>query len=48
LRRAYKQNPEAVKKWLDEEYPAIEKFDYHAFSAKVSRRSGMGGVRTAT
>jgi len=23
LRRAYKQNPEAVKKWLDEEYPAI-------------------------
>lgn len=23
LRRAYKQNPKAVKKWLDEEYPAI-------------------------
>lgn len=25
LRRAYKQNPKAVKKWLDEEYPAIVK-----------------------
>jgi len=25
LRRAYKQNPKAVKKWLKEEYPAIEK-----------------------
>lgn len=25
LRRAYKQNPRDVKKWLDEEYPAIEK-----------------------
>lgn len=24
LRRAYEQNPKAVKKWLDEEYPAIE------------------------
>jgi len=25
LHRAYKQNPKAVKKWLDEEYPAIVK-----------------------
>ena len=25
LRRAYRQNPKAVEKWLDEEYPAIEK-----------------------
>jgi hypothetical protein len=25
LRRAYKQNPEAVKKWLKEEYPVIAK-----------------------
>ena len=25
LRRAYKQNPKAVKKWLDEEYPTIVK-----------------------
>lgn len=24
LKRAYEQRPEAVKKWLDEEYPAIE------------------------
>ncbi len=24
LRRAYEQNPKAVQKWLDEEYPAIE------------------------
>ena len=23
IRRAYEQSPEAVKKWLDEEYPAI-------------------------
>ena len=23
LKRAYEQNPEAVKKWLDEEYPKI-------------------------
>ena len=23
LRRAYRQNPKAIKKWLDEEYPAI-------------------------
>ena len=25
IRRAYEQRPEAVKKWLDEEYPAIAK-----------------------
>jgi transposase len=25
LRRAYKQNPKAVKKWMDEDYPAIAK-----------------------
>ena len=25
LRRAYKQNPNAVKKWLEEEYPTISK-----------------------
>ena len=25
LRRAYKQNPKAVKEWLDEEYPTIAK-----------------------
>lgn len=25
LRRAYKQNPKAINKWLDEEYPAIAK-----------------------
>ncbi|MEJ2589574.1 MAG: winged helix-turn-helix domain-containing protein, partial [Deltaproteobacteria bacterium] len=25
LRKAYEQNPKAVKKWLDEEYPAILK-----------------------
>jgi len=25
LRRAYEQNPEAVKRWLDEEYPAIRR-----------------------
>ncbi len=25
LKRAYEQNPKAVKKWLDEEYPAITK-----------------------
>lgn len=25
IKRAYEQRPEAVKKWLDEEYPAIEK-----------------------
>lgn len=25
LRKAYKQNPQAVQKWLDEEYPAIAK-----------------------
>lgn len=25
LRRAYKQNPKAIKKWLNEEYPAITK-----------------------
>jgi transposase len=25
LRKAYKQNPKAVKKWLDEQYPAISK-----------------------
>ena len=25
LRRAYEQNPKAVKKWLDEQYPAIAK-----------------------
>lgn len=24
IRRAYEQNPEAVRKWLDEEYPAIK------------------------
>ena len=24
IKRAYEQRPEAVKKWLDEEYPAIE------------------------
>jgi len=24
LKRAYEQNPKAVKKWLDEEYPAIQ------------------------
>jgi len=25
LKKAYKQNPKAVQKWLDEEYPAIQK-----------------------
>ncbi|WP_369095985.1 winged helix-turn-helix domain-containing protein, partial [Desulfococcus multivorans] len=25
LKRAYRQNPKAVKKWLKEAYPAIEK-----------------------
>ena len=25
LRRAYEQNPKSVKRWLDEQYPAISK-----------------------
>jgi len=32
LRRAYEQNPEAVRRWLDEEYPAIRR---HAKAEKA-------------
>ena len=34
IKRAYEQQPEAVKKWLDEEYPQIEKEAYEA-SAEI-------------
>ena len=39
LKRAYEQNPEAVKKWLDEEYPKI------ASKAKKKGLRFIGGTK---
>ena len=45
VRRAYEKNPAAVRKWLEEEYPAMRELA-RQFKAQIHWLDEMGSVRT--